>query len=253
VSPDPFRIQFLTIALDSQAVLAIVGLAVSAGVFRMTAVGRGLDLYAGDWWDFVTAAIIGGRLLWVATHLDYYVRSLLQVLVIVDGGLHPVGLVLGAAYAIRGLSRRTPPPPWRLVVEIAAIATVTAFLFDRVGCALTTCGGGVSTELPWALQRGNEWRHPVGLYQVVILAIALLLATNLKIRGWAFGIALMAFALVELISLGLGFASADGLPALGVALALYLVAIWRETRQGSMSQGWRVLVGQSLSRTGKLR
>jgi hypothetical protein len=168
----------------------------------------------------------------VATHLDYYLRGPLQVVVIIDGGLHPVGLVLGAAYWMRGLRRRAPQLSWRLVIELVALGTVIAFLLERTGCALTTCGAGPVSDLPWALQRGEEWRQPLALYQVVVLSIALLLITGVReVRGSAFGVAFAALTLVELISLALGARSMDGLVALGVGLALYVVAARYETRQ----------------------
>ena len=226
MSQDPFRISFLTVTLDSQIVLAIVGLAVAGLVFRLAAQREKLDLGAGDWWDLVTTAVVVGRLGWVATHLDYYLRGPLQIVAIVDGGLHPIGLVLGAAYAVRSLARRTPGPSWRAIVELVALATVTTFVFERTGCALTTCGAGPLTNLPWALQRGEEWRQPLALYDLIVLVGTLLLVTGLRQRrGSGFVIALIALSLVELIALALGGRSADGLAALGVALALYLLAV----------------------------
>lgn len=231
MSQDPFRISFLTVTLDSQIVLAIVGLAVAGLVFRQAARREKLGLGAGDWWDLVTTAFVVGRLGWVATHLDYYLRGPLQIVTIVDGGLNPIGLVLGAAYAIKNLARRTPGPSWRAVVELVAFATITTFVFERTGCALTTCGAGPLTGLPWALQRGEEWRQPLALYQLIVLVIALPLMAELRgLRGSGFVVALVALSLVELISLALGGRSADGLAALGVALALYLLAVRREGR-----------------------
>lgn len=232
MSPDPFRISFLTITLDSQTVLAIIGLLVAGFVFRLAAGREGLGLRAGDWWDLVTSAIIAGRLLWVATHLDYYLRGPLQVVVIVDGGLHPVGLVFGAAYAIRGLRRRSPNASYRSIVELVALATLVAFTIERAGCALTTCGAGPLSNLPWALQRGEEWRQPLALYQSVVLVVTLLLATELReLRGSAFSAAFVALSLVELISLAMGGRPADSFPALGVALGLYLLAARYDARQ----------------------
>lgn len=232
MSPDPFRITFLTLALDSQAVLVVAGLVVAGFVFRLAARREGLDQRAGDWWDLVVAAIVGGRLLWVATHLDYYLRGPLQIVVIVDGGLHPVGLVLGAAYAVRGLWRRAPATSWRVVVDLVALGTVVVVLAERAGCALTTCGAGPLADLPWALRRGEEWRQPLALYQLIVLAVGLLVMAELReVPGLAFGIALVALSLVELIVLALGGRSADVLLALGVALALYLLAARVEVRR----------------------
>jgi len=229
VNPDPFRISFLTVTLDSQVVLALVGLVVAGFVVHLAARREGLDLRAGDWWDLVTGAVLGGRLVWVASHLDYYLRGPLQVVVIIDGGLHPIGLVLGAAYALRSLRRRTLRAPWRVLVGLIALGTVTTFLFERTGCALTTCGAGPLADIPWALRRGDEWRQPLALYQSIVLAGALLLLVEpRRLRRWGFAITLATLTLVELIGLVLGGASADSLAALGLAGGLYASALWLE-------------------------
>lgn len=227
--PDPFRIQVLTLTLDSEAVLLIAGLAVAGVVFRLAARRAGLDLRIGDWWDVVVAAVVGARLLWVVTHADYYLRGPLQVVVITDGGLHPLGLVLGAAYALRGLRRRAAGASWRSLVDLIALAALATFLAERAGCALTTCGGGAPTDLPWALRRGEEWRQPLALYQVAILSAALLLAVRPRGPvGSTFAIGLVAFGLVELVAPLAGGGPPAGLLAVGAAAALYLLAARRE-------------------------
>ena len=229
MSPDPFRVTFLTITLDSQAVLAVLGLVVAGLMLRLAARRDGLELRASDWWDIVTAAVIGGRLLWVATHLDYYLHGPLQVVVIVDGGLDPIGLVLGAAYAIRGLRKRAPAAPLATLLGPVAVAVVAAFIFERAGCSLTTCGAGPLTDLPWALRRGDEWRQPLALYQLVVLAVALLMMTELRqLTRSTFAIALVAVGLNELIALALGGRSWEALLALVVAALLYWFAARRD-------------------------
>lgn len=230
MTPDPFRIQLLTLSLDSQAVLTVVGLVVTAFVFRLAARRLALDLRAGHWWDLVTVSVVGARLLWVVTHADYYLRQPLQVVVIVDGGLHPLGLALGAAYWVwrlgRADDRSGDSTPWRLAADLVAVGTLTTFLFERAGCALTTCGAGSASVLPWALQRGAEWREPVALEQVVVLAVALAVSVEaLRVRGAAFAMALVALALIELVALAAGSFSLEWMLVLGAALLIY-VGIW---------------------------
>jgi prolipoprotein diacylglyceryltransferase len=234
MTPDPFRIQFLTLSLDSQAVLTVVGLVLGAFVFRLAARRLALDLGAGHWWDLVTVSVVGARLLWVATHADYYLRQPLQVVVIVDGGLHPLGLALGAVYWIWRLGRLGDGPgesaSWRLVADLVAVGTLTTFLFERAGCALMTCGAGPSSAMPWALQRGSEWREPVALEQVVVLAIALAVSVELlRVRGAAFFTGLVALTLVELIAFTAETFAPQEVVALGMMLLIYVVTWLRST------------------------
>lgn len=211
---DPFRIQVLTISLDSQVVLTLVGLVVAGVVFRQAARQQALDLSTGDWWDLVFASVVGGRLAWILTHAEYYLRQPMQALVVLDGGLHAIGLALGAAYWVW---RHNQPDatPWRRTVDLVAVGVLTTLLFERVGCALTTCGTGLPSELPWAILRGDQWYAPMALEQVVVLAVALILGVEcLRMHGAAFAISVGALFLVELVGLSAGRPSVDGVIAL---------------------------------------
>lgn len=222
---DPFRIQVLTVSLDSQAILTISGLVAAGLVFRQAARQSGLGLGAGDWWDIAIAAVLGARLLWVVTHPAYYLRQPLQVVVVLDGGLHPLGLALGAAYGVWRLGRPGGAAPWRLAADLAAIGILTTLLFERTGCALTMCGAGPPSDLPWALLRGHEWRAPVALGQVVVLAVALVASAELlRRRGAATSIALAALALSEVVALAAGTGSLEVLLAVGALAAAFLAA-----------------------------
>jgi prolipoprotein diacylglyceryltransferase len=226
---DPFRVQFLTVALDSHVVLALVGVIVGGLTFGAAARRGGfLGFGAGTWWDIVTAAVIGGRAVWVAMHLDYYQRAPLQIVVLIDGGLSSVGLVLGVAFAIRGLViTATERNTWRSILELVALATLVTFAFERAGCALTTCGGGPPTDVGWALQRGEELRQPIAVYQTVILVAALVLATEVRsLEGQALPLTLFALGLVQTVALVWGGRGPDveGSAALVLAAALTAMA-----------------------------
>lgn len=224
---DPFRIQFLTVTLDSQAVLTVVGLVLAGLVFGLAARRARFEaMGAGAWWDVVTAAVIGARIVWVATHLDYYLRGPLQALVITDGGLHPVGLVLGASYGVWRLGREQGGNrDLGQILQFVALGALVTVLFERTGCALTTCGGGPPTELAWSLRRGDELRQPLALYQIAILAPTLLLATEVpRLATGTWTLALMALVLVELVSVAWGGRGPEGLAALVLAAVLALGA-----------------------------
>ena len=129
---DPFRIDILTVSLDSQFVLTVVGLVVAGVLFGRAARERGLGLDAGHWWDLVFDAIVGGRVLWVLTHPEYFIRQPLQI-VAFDGGLHAVGMVLGAAYWLWRLQQSGGMGAafWRPATDLAALGILTTYLFER--------------------------------------------------------------------------------------------------------------------------
>jgi len=241
---DPFRIQLLTISLDSQIVLAMIGVTAASILFRQAARQEGVDFSAGDWWDLVFGAVIGGRLIWVITHAEYYLRQPLQAVVVLDGGLHPAGLVLGAAYWVWRHGRSADGPCWRTVADLVAVGALTALLFERVGCALTTCGTGPVSELPGAILRGAEWRAPMALLQVIILAVALIIAAQrLAARGAAFITTLAALAAVEAVAFSAGrpvlasVAALSILAAIYAASARYSMAAMRPAATGGAQRG----------------
>jgi prolipoprotein diacylglyceryltransferase len=218
---DPFRIQVLTVSLDSQIVLTVFGLVVAGLLVRKAARQQGLDVSVGDWWDLVLYAVVGGRLLWVVGHPAYYLRQPLQSLVILDGGLSTAGLALGAAYWVwrhwRAVGPATDTPSWRRVVDLVAVGVLTALLFERAGCALTTCGAGPASDLPWAMLRGDGWQMPLALEQVGVLAVALAVSTEtLGRRGAAFATMLVALTLVALVELLAGRPVMEPVLVLGV-------------------------------------
>jgi prolipoprotein diacylglyceryltransferase len=219
---DPFRIQVLTLSLDSQFVLILVGLAAAGWMFGKAARRHELDLGAGHWWDLAIYAAVGGRLLWIVGHPDYYLRQPLQAVVILDGGLSTVGLALGAGYWIWRSSRIENAAPWWLLVDLVAIAALTALLFERVGCALTTCGSGPVSQVPWAMLRGDAWQMPMALEQVAVLAVALAVGVEaMHRRRAAFATALVAWVLVETIELWAGRSVIEGVLTLAALLMMY--------------------------------
>jgi hypothetical protein len=224
---DPFRIQLLTVSLDSQLVLTLVGLVVAGLVVRQAARQEGLGLGAGHWWDLLVTAVIGGRVAWVITHADYYLRQPLQILGLLDGGLHPVGLAVGAVVWLRRFGRAGEAGSWRPVADLAAVGVLTASLFDRVGCALTTCGTGPASGLPWAVLRGDTWHAPLALAQVIILAAGLMVAAEtLRVRGAACIAMLAASGLVEAVAYWAGRPSAESAVALAILAAAYTWSRW---------------------------
>jgi prolipoprotein diacylglyceryltransferase len=190
--------------------------------------------------------VIGGRLVWVITHAEYYMRQPLQAVVILDGGLHAVGLALGVIYWVWRHSRSDGEPSWILTADLVAVSVLTTFLFERVGCALTTCGTGPASELPGAILRGDEWHTPMALVQVVALAFALIVsAERLPVRGAAFFTMLAALVLVEAVAFSVGRPAVEGVAALGVVAAIYAVvsrytmAATRQSAGGRVGHGRR--------------
>lgn len=227
MSIDPFRIQILTLGLDSRMVLSLAGLVIAGFVFRASARRSGVEAGLGIWWDLVVAALVGARLVWIALHAGYFLRSPQEVFAITDGGLDPIGVLIGSGYALWKLHRHMDQPAWVAVLTGVATSAVVVLLFDRAGCALTTCGSGPISDVAWAMQRGGELRQPLALYQAGILALALVLVSALRLpAATLLGIAVAAAVLSGVIGLVVGGDSGfEALLALGLAKLLGALAI----------------------------
>jgi len=222
VRVDPFRIQFLTVSLDSQVALTLVGLIVAGLLVGKAARQTGVGLGAGRWWDLVFAGVVGARLVWVATHANYFLRQPLQIVVIQDGGLSAVGAALAGVYWVWRFCRADDAPDWRRTVDLLAVGVLTACLFERVGCALTTCGSGPLSAQPWAMLRGDAWHTPLALAQVIALAAALTIAVEtLRRPGAAFLTLLASLGLGELIAVAAGRGSVESALALAIIAGSY--------------------------------
>ncbi len=233
---DPFRLQVLTVSLDSQVVLAVLGVLVAGLVARDRA--RGLGWGPGGVWDaslsVATWGIVAGRLGWVATHLEYYLRAPLQVAALGDGGFLFGTAVLGAGWALWREGRALDLPAEELG-RIVAPAAAAAFLLDRAGCALTACGSGQAASVPWALVRSGVSLHPVGLY-----GVALWLGAWLALWRWgrtapaavSWLALLAALALDRAVAWWFGYAGADGLAASLALLSASPVLFTRARQRG---------------------
>lgn len=224
---DPLRLQILTLSLDSEVMLVLVGVIVAALVARGGARRLGLAPRAGSdaVVDAATWALGGARVGWVMTHLGYYGRALQPIFALGDGGyLFTTGALAVAWYCAR--LRRELGISWHDLGVLAGPALAAAFLFDRAGCALTGCGTGRPTDLPWALVRSGSAVHPVGLYGVVVWALAWALLGRIvrdgDRRGLAWTIALGALTADRTIAWTLGHDGVEGAAAAAALLVVHL-------------------------------
>lgn len=197
----PTILKFGSFAIHSYGLLLAVAFLVAIQLFLMRGRARGLPedrLSTLSLWLLVLA-IIGGRLLFVATHWDEYKTDPLAIVRLWEGGLILYG---GYALAIAGgilYVRRAGLPVWR-VGDAAAPSMAIGVGIGRLGCFMNGCCYGVPTKLPWGIKFPpesyssavfpGETLHPSQLYMsgAGILLFFVLLALDRKHRfdGWLF-------------------------------------------------------------------
>jgi prolipoprotein diacylglyceryltransferase len=228
---DPFRIQFYTVSLDSEAALALIGVML-AGLAARAAARRVLGSPSAVWDATLEVAfwtIVGARLGWVVSHPEYYLRAPLQVFAVGDGGFLFGTGELAAAFLLWRYRGRLELS-WPELGAIAGPAVAIALVLDRAGCALGACGAGQPTSVPWALVRSGVSLQPIGLYGVVVWLIAWAIVRRreavTQIRHeWL--VLSGALALERWVAWALGHESPDGL-VVSIALFTFVsLSLWR--------------------------
>jgi len=93
----------------------------------------------------IVGALIGGRIAYVLTYLDYYMKDPIKILYFRQGGLSFLGgfflaVILGWLYV-----KRNKIPFWKYA-DIAAPSIAIGIGIGRIGCLLNGCCYGVITE-----------------------------------------------------------------------------------------------------------
>lgn len=197
----PTIVKFGSFAIHSYGLLLAVAFLVAIQLFLARGRARGLSedrLSTLSLWLLVLA-ILGGRLLFVATHWDDYKTDPLAIFRLWEGGLILYG---GYALAITGgilYVRRAGMAVWR-VGDAAAPSMALGIGIGRLGCFFNGCCYGIPTALPWGITFPpesysssvfpGEPLHPSQLYMsgagfLLFLAL-LLLDRKRRFDGWLF-------------------------------------------------------------------
>jgi len=170
----------------------------------------------------VPGAVIGGRVEYVLTHLDYYVATTGAIVDPGQGGLG-LGLAVVGGIASGAFVTRLLEAPIGRWAHVAALPTLLALAGGRVAQVLSGDGQGQPTDLSWATSYvgPGPWgslapslpSHPAQVYEAVLVAVVLVVLGAILAGG--------------------AFASRDG-RALAIAIGLWAIvrvavaATWRD-------------------------
>ncbi|MFN2557219.1 MAG: prolipoprotein diacylglyceryl transferase [Nitriliruptorales bacterium] len=160
---------FGDLAISPHGIGAAVGFLVGAKLMLRRAELRGLGhTYVANVREAVQdllvraaiGALVGSRLFYVLTHLDFYVREPLRILFIWEGGLTFLGGVAGAILAALPEARRRDYRLWQLL-DSAAPGLAVGIAIGRIGdLAIGDHIGDVAPDFPLAWRcRANFWHE----------------------------------------------------------------------------------------------
>jgi phosphatidylglycerol---prolipoprotein diacylglyceryl transferase len=137
----------------------------------------------------ILGAIIGSRIFYVITHLEYFRESPLDAFKVWEGGLTFYGgFIMALAIAVYMIKKYRLPAYQTL--DLFAPSLAVGILFGRLGCFFAGCCYGMPCGLPWAVTFTNPQSlaelnvplHPVQLYAAAGSAVTLMVLLYLKNR-----------------------------------------------------------------------
>jgi phosphatidylglycerol:prolipoprotein diacylglycerol transferase len=168
---------------------------------------------AGMW--VLAGGVIGGRLLYVAVSWLYFRDHLLEGLQFYRGGLAWPGALAGGLLALAAFSAINHINPAQLADDLLPLLA-TLSIGAWLGCWLTGCAYGVTSDAWWSLPSSDEWgviakRWPVQIWAALLIVglFALLdrLSEAVKMKpGYR---ALLGLLGLSLIQLAIAFLRAD--------------------------------------------
>ncbi len=156
----------------------------------------------------LVVGLVGARLGYAARYYQLYAESPGLLLSLRPGTLAIMpGLFLGGAFALFYLSRKQIP--LAKIADAVAIGVTGALVTLSVGDFFTGNAYGTPTDVPWGVELWNTMRHPVQLYDAIVLLIVLVVLWYLHKKimdGELFWRFLMLYSLSRLF-LGMFYAT----------------------------------------------
>lgn len=121
--------------------------------------------------------------------------------------------------------------PLLAAADAMAAPVALAFAVEQVGALMAGSGFGIDTTVPWAIVYTNslaaQWSGaPIGVYVHPVQAYA------------AFGMLMLAIALVALVYLRLRVGDVTGVALMGSSVVLFITEFWRDrTGRGAVLHG----------------
>jgi len=143
----------------------------------------------------ILSAIVGGRLLYVAEHLNIYFAAPLDILKLWQGGMSVYGGFIGAILASVLYLKKYKLDFWQYADAVIFGLPLGLFI-GRLGCFFIHDHPGAGTNFFLGVAYSDGVRHDLGLYDSLLGLTIFLIFLFLHRRQWSSGFYVAVFSIV---------------------------------------------------------
>ena len=193
----PLLLKIGFLKLHTYGLMIVIGFLVGLYLVREQAKREGLNedrVVDLSFWG-LAFGLLGGRIVYILTRLDYFGEHPLEIFYFWEGGLVFYGGFLGGFFAFWFFSKRYKLPMLK-VVDIAVPSLAIAHMFGRFGCFFAgCCYGRPAINVPWAVTFSDPLSlappgiplHPTQLYDAlnafIIFCVLMVVRKHKKFDG----------------------------------------------------------------------
>jgi len=157
----------------------------------------------------MVSGLIGARITYVLTNLNYYLLNPADIFRIWEGGLVFHGGFIAGLIAVIIYTRINKAIDIWQIADISAPALSLGHAFGRLGCLSAGCCYGAHSDLPWAIRFSNKaclaptgvYLHPTQLYELfgnlVIFVVLHMLLGKARIKGIVVSVYLFLYGILR--------------------------------------------------------
>jgi phosphatidylglycerol:prolipoprotein diacylglycerol transferase len=173
----PLLLQLGFLKLHTYGLMIVIGFLLGLYLVRKQALKQGLNadrLIDMSFWG-LALGLLGGRIVYIITRLDYFSDHPLEVFYFWEGGLVFYGGFIGGAFAFWYFAKRYKLPILKSM-DLAVPSLAIAHMFGRFGCFFAgCCFGKPAMGVPWAITFSDPASlappgiplHPTQLYDAL--------------------------------------------------------------------------------------
>jgi phosphatidylglycerol---prolipoprotein diacylglyceryl transferase len=204
----PLLLKLGPLKLHTYGLMIVIGFLVGLYLIQNQAKKEGINperVVDISFWG-LGLGLLGGRIVYIFTRLDYFSQHPLEIFYIWEGGLVFYGGFLGGLFAFWFFSRKYKLPMLQ-TIDMAVPSLAIAHFFGRLGCFFAGCCFGTHAPgVPWAVTFTDPLSlappgiplHPTQLYDalnaLIVFSILMFMRNRKKFTGQLLVIYMLFYA-----------------------------------------------------------